>query len=433
MPYTKGWNESEPAGTSAAAALDSAIQDLKFGLRERLEQVIPSFGNDGVDPKVLAAGSARVVMGDEEAKPEPDFVGQILYAEDTKRIFIAITLAGSEVDDKWDEVLADVPTFPRAFIIDAGSPEFDPENTLSRAMRVKKAIDAADASAGKVRVVYVPVYLWGYVADGDFNASMFKSTILMVREGAIVPWFDPVAYGADVTGAVNSFDCINTAVSHAQAGATPGMRAVAFTVPGTYRMDGDITWDGTADYLTFPSVVMSGTGEFDGIPSSEWPVKMIVPMTLDAGIPAEPERPGEIRGTTDTKKLLLGIPGTPNEWIEVNPSIYGLKGVDYNADGTAGSRTSVLAIMDLVFVRLKGTANGSGELFLDFTETELAGYHANRCIFAVTTEVEQTGVTSSTSTNWSTLIDPPNNKIKIGGLGGGEYSLVGLVLGFSAP
>lgn len=54
VAYTKSWDESAPIGaTTPAADLDVIIQDLKIALRERLEQVIPDFGNDGVDPKVI--------------------------------------------------------------------------------------------------------------------------------------------------------------------------------------------------------------------------------------------------------------------------------------------------------------------------------------------------------------------------------------------
>lgn len=56
MVYSQSWDEGAPLGTADAGTLETIIQNLKIGLRERLEQVIPDFGNDGVDPKTLDAG-----------------------------------------------------------------------------------------------------------------------------------------------------------------------------------------------------------------------------------------------------------------------------------------------------------------------------------------------------------------------------------------
>lgn len=54
MAYNVAWDESLPDGDiTAADDLDTELQNLKTSLRERLEQVIPDFGDDLVDPKVL--------------------------------------------------------------------------------------------------------------------------------------------------------------------------------------------------------------------------------------------------------------------------------------------------------------------------------------------------------------------------------------------
>ncbi len=58
MAYTIPWDESDPDGSiTAASDIDAEFQQLKTALRERLEQVIPDFGDDMVDPKVIPAGS----------------------------------------------------------------------------------------------------------------------------------------------------------------------------------------------------------------------------------------------------------------------------------------------------------------------------------------------------------------------------------------
>lgn len=54
MAYSIPWDEASPDGAiTPAADLDVEIQDVKTSLRERLEQVIPDFGDDLVDPKVI--------------------------------------------------------------------------------------------------------------------------------------------------------------------------------------------------------------------------------------------------------------------------------------------------------------------------------------------------------------------------------------------
>jgi len=73
MAYSVSWNEATPVGASTAAStLDTEIQDLKKSVRERIEQVIPTWDADGTDPKVIDhqkrchvhnAGSIAVTAG----------------------------------------------------------------------------------------------------------------------------------------------------------------------------------------------------------------------------------------------------------------------------------------------------------------------------------------------------------------------------------
>ena len=67
MPYAKPWNESVPDGDDLVADLDTVVQDFKIAVRERLEDVIPGFSNDAVQPKTLAA-SALTPTGVQRAK-----------------------------------------------------------------------------------------------------------------------------------------------------------------------------------------------------------------------------------------------------------------------------------------------------------------------------------------------------------------------------
>jgi hypothetical protein len=54
MAYTVPWDESSPDGAiTPAADIDVELQDLKTSVAERLEQVIPGWRDDLVDPKVI--------------------------------------------------------------------------------------------------------------------------------------------------------------------------------------------------------------------------------------------------------------------------------------------------------------------------------------------------------------------------------------------
>jgi hypothetical protein len=57
MVYNIAWDESQPDGSEAANTIDTEIQQLKESIRERLEDLIPDWDDDGVDPKVLALPS----------------------------------------------------------------------------------------------------------------------------------------------------------------------------------------------------------------------------------------------------------------------------------------------------------------------------------------------------------------------------------------
>lgn len=98
MAFTREWNEGEPVGSlSAAQNIDEIIRELKADLRERLEQVIPDFGDDDADPK-RAAWPSR--FGIAENRPEaPAFNGDGYLATDTKILSVGF-------DGEWIELKA---------------------------------------------------------------------------------------------------------------------------------------------------------------------------------------------------------------------------------------------------------------------------------------------------------------------------------------
>jgi hypothetical protein len=84
MVYQKSWNESAPSGQLPADQIDTAIQDDKIATRERLEQVIPGFSIDTVDPKRVRA----VLIGTKADRPEGQLFDGIIYlATDEDKVY----------------------------------------------------------------------------------------------------------------------------------------------------------------------------------------------------------------------------------------------------------------------------------------------------------------------------------------------------------
>lgn len=83
MAYQRSWDESSPPGTLPADQIDTAIQNDKIATRERLEQVIPGFGDDNVDPKRVRS----LLIGTLAQRPSVNFGGAIFYATDENKLF----------------------------------------------------------------------------------------------------------------------------------------------------------------------------------------------------------------------------------------------------------------------------------------------------------------------------------------------------------
>lgn len=60
MAYSKSWNEAQPAGSEAANTLDTIIQNLKISIRERLEDLFPTWTSDATDPKLVNSNFIQV-------------------------------------------------------------------------------------------------------------------------------------------------------------------------------------------------------------------------------------------------------------------------------------------------------------------------------------------------------------------------------------
>jgi len=85
MAYSVSWDEGVPVGaTTPAADIDTEIQKVKTSMRERLEQVMPDFDSDVLDPKLLTIQTDTLA-----ARPAaPDYAGQMYFAYDTAVLYI---------------------------------------------------------------------------------------------------------------------------------------------------------------------------------------------------------------------------------------------------------------------------------------------------------------------------------------------------------
>lgn len=91
MAYTNNWDETDPDGAVVAASdIDREIRQVKVDVRERLEQVIPGFGDDSVDPKVMGEGTARLTVDTSGNRPStPSLEGEAFFESDNDNLYVA--------------------------------------------------------------------------------------------------------------------------------------------------------------------------------------------------------------------------------------------------------------------------------------------------------------------------------------------------------
>jgi hypothetical protein len=64
MAYGIPWDEAAPSGaTTPADTIDTELQNLKISIRERIEDVICDWADDGVEPKTLCAEILGEALG----------------------------------------------------------------------------------------------------------------------------------------------------------------------------------------------------------------------------------------------------------------------------------------------------------------------------------------------------------------------------------
>lgn len=397
MPFTSPFDPDTPTDASPVAEGDNEIRSVKAGIIERMNTIVEDF-EDGTDvegeivlklkdsvfpviPKVFYSGTLA-------ARPNPpESDDQLYFAEDTDQFFYS--KPGEDEDTfEWDEAKkSDEQIEIASLAISAGESRFILNETDTRATRVKNAINTAKLSSSEVKVIYIPKTLWGYVADVDYDSGMYDPTILLVREGSIVSWYDPVAYGADVTGTVNSRPAILACYAHAS-GTAIGIQMVAFTVPGTYLMTTD------TDQQDVPLFMGAGTSITGG---------------------------GNLTGNRPFRIPADALPSDTSYFI-------------YSASASAGSRIATSAVVRRIHMRVSGTATGTNLVVSLAAEPQFTAYPLNKLHTLVASQHHRVGTTTGDtgSDGFGVTIDAGANTITFSSLASGEVVEFDLVMTFTA-
>lgn len=155
-----------------------------------------------------------------------------------------------------------------------------------------------------------------------------------------------------------------------------------------------------------------------------------VPATFDAGAanarPVAGLRLGHAYLATDTGAVSVwnGV-----AWRDITP-VAETAFKTYNDALAATAKAATLSIVRILYLKVTGVANGSGEATVSFAE--LAGYNINNLQLASGQEIKRTGVTTGTAGTISIEVDAGANAIKLGDLGAGNTYEATLMLGFTA-
>lgn len=375
MAYTVTWNNTTPADSDLASQGDDRIRELKIAIDERMLTVFTNWpAGDPLTP-TAAFIPDEVTVGTLAARPNPPASANLVYyARDVDQLFVSV-VDGATFE--WIEVKPASTSEDVVLAVSAGEARFAPLGTETAATKVKNAILSAAASTSPVKTVFVPRTLWGYVASGDFNVSMFNTSVFLVREGSWWGAYDPVAYGADITGTTNSQVCIDTAYLHASTAPAVaggyGIRLVAFTVPGTYLMTTDVDQRGVPQYLG-DDVTISGGGVFIGVRPWKWPEPLGATAGTAAARPATGVKEGEFYYANDTRRLSIwNTAETPDAWGDVNSIPY-VEAFSYNPAGVAGSLATAVVLKRALHLKIPPTTtSGAGALTVDLADASFGG------------------------------------------------------------
>lgn len=402
MAYPTTLDPTTPTDASWAYQGDDEIRKTKQAFIERLLTVFVDLDADplefkpGVVPEKFSSGTLA-------QRPNPPEEAQLVYfAVDTDQWFVSKETDPDEFE--WQESKAQEELEQVTLAMSAGEPRFAPNEDESSATRIKNAIVAAKLSSAPVKVVFVPKSMWGYVADTDYDESMYEPTVLLVREGSMVGWYDPIAYGADPTGNVNSSRPVDVCFAHAESSALGGsnspvgMKVVAFTIPGTYTLGTDVDQREMGVFIA-PGVELSGAGELTGTRAWLFPDSTALTVVEEADLPAEGTKAGEAYFTSDSEEIQIWNADADRYAVFRTRSF---KAFQYTAGGAPAA--AVVVSRELV-VQIRGTATGT-ELAVSWAATGLnVDYPLNKLLTINAQQIERTGVTGSDKGDFGVIVD----------------------------
>lgn len=166
---------------------------------------------------------------------------------------------------------------------------------------------------------------------------------------------------------------------------------------------------------------------FVGDDALAWQVLKATVDTGDASArPAAGLRTGHLYLSQDTGRLSAW---TGAVWRDLTPAAETAY-KSYNGALAVASKAAVLSIVKVLYLKVTGVADGSGEFEVDFTE--LAGYDINNLQLVSGQEIKRTGVTTGTAGTISVEVNAGINQVILGDLGAGNTFEATLQLGFTA-
>lgn len=387
-PFATVFDPAVPTDASPASSGDDELRGIKAGIIERMNTIVENFESGTV------VDSATVLKLKDEVFPEditfrtgaaltdrpnpPERAELLFYIKDTDQLFYSVVDGATF---KWEEAKKREEDIEIASLaISAGESRFKINTTDSNATRVKNAINTAKLSSAPVRVIYIPKDMWGYVGDSDYDSNMYDPSILLVREGSMVSWYDPVAYGADISGSANSRAAILVCYAHA-ATTNIGIKMVAFTVPGDYLLTGTVDQNGVPLFMGTGAAIIGG---------------------------------GTLTGTRPFRIPADTVPQ-----------------IDFASSYTVGgSAATTVTIARRLYLLVRGTATGT-ELVVNWaaaglaTDYPLANLHTINAV-----QVERIGVTGADKGSFGLSVDATAGTITFGDLASGTSTEFDLILTF---
>lgn len=90
MAYSRSWSEGTPTGSSNPSTIDEELRNLKLAFRERIEDLLPDWANDGVDPKLVNQSFIQIhSLADVTIFPAPVRDGIVSFGKRERTLQVA--------------------------------------------------------------------------------------------------------------------------------------------------------------------------------------------------------------------------------------------------------------------------------------------------------------------------------------------------------